>query len=176
MVSLATLIYRSQYRCRSRCVKAQLTFEAKLQQCLNYSNLIINRKPRLTDIQTGLTLICDSLRPNKRAKNRLKMQIIGVKYAWVISFVGKDRFSRLREQWMIRRTKAIIAHQLPKKDEKVVYCKPTPFQVRKQLPLYNIERHSMRIRFNSIITVAMPTMYSHLLFLVSNENEIKLNV
>ncbi len=30
---------------------------------------------------------------------------------------------------MIRRTKAIIAHQLPKKDERVVFCKPTDLQV-----------------------------------------------
>ena len=44
-------------------------------------------------------------------------------------FAAKDEFSRLRDKWMIRRTKALIADQLPKKDERVVYCKPTPFQV-----------------------------------------------
>ena len=45
-------------------------------------------------------------------------------------FAAKENFSQLRQKWMIRRTKAIIADQLPVKDERVVYCKPTTFQVR----------------------------------------------
>ncbi|XP_072024091.1 uncharacterized protein [Amphiura filiformis] len=39
------------------------------------------------------------------------------------------RFSRLRDNWMLRRTKALIAHQLPTKEEKVVFCKLTDLQL-----------------------------------------------
>ncbi|XP_022089252.1 DNA excision repair protein ERCC-6-like 2 [Acanthaster planci] len=39
------------------------------------------------------------------------------------------QFAELRDHWMIRRTKALISHQLPTKDEKVVFCKLTELQV-----------------------------------------------
>ncbi|XP_074643856.1 uncharacterized protein LOC141900733 [Tubulanus polymorphus] len=41
----------------------------------------------------------------------------------------KEKFAKLRKQWMIRRTNDIISDQLPKKDEKVVYCQLTDLQV-----------------------------------------------
>ncbi|XP_030852582.1 DNA excision repair protein ERCC-6-like 2 [Strongylocentrotus purpuratus] len=39
------------------------------------------------------------------------------------------RFASKRSQWMIRRTKSIIAHQLPSKDENVVFCTLSSFQL-----------------------------------------------
>ncbi|XP_063962861.1 DNA excision repair protein ERCC-6-like 2 isoform X2 [Lytechinus pictus] len=39
------------------------------------------------------------------------------------------KFAALRSKWMIRRTKSIIAHQLPTKDEHVVFCKLSSFQL-----------------------------------------------
>uniref|UniRef100_A0ABM0MEN1 DNA repair and recombination protein RAD26-like n=1 Tax=Saccoglossus kowalevskii TaxID=10224 RepID=A0ABM0MEN1_SACKO len=39
-----------------------------------------------------------------------------------------NKFSKLRDKWMIRRTKKLIADQLPKKDEKVVFCNLSDFQ------------------------------------------------
>ncbi|XP_038068189.1 DNA excision repair protein ERCC-6-like 2 [Patiria miniata] len=40
-----------------------------------------------------------------------------------------SQFAELRDQWMIRRTKALISHQLPTKDEKVVFCKLSALQL-----------------------------------------------
>ncbi|XP_071481767.1 uncharacterized protein [Diadema antillarum] len=39
------------------------------------------------------------------------------------------KFASLRGKWMIRRTKALISHQLPTKDEHVVFCNLSPFQI-----------------------------------------------
>ncbi|XP_041475305.1 DNA excision repair protein ERCC-6-like 2 [Lytechinus variegatus] len=39
------------------------------------------------------------------------------------------KFAALRSKWMIRRTKSLIAHQLPTKDENVVFCKLSSFQL-----------------------------------------------
>ncbi|KAI8773176.1 DNA excision repair protein ERCC-6 2, partial [Biomphalaria glabrata] len=41
----------------------------------------------------------------------------------------KDKFAKIRKTLMLRRTKALIADQLPSKDDMVVLCKLTDFQV-----------------------------------------------
>ena len=42
---------------------------------------------------------------------------------------AKEKFAELRSKWMLRRMKSIIAQQLPNKVERVVYCRPSDFQV-----------------------------------------------
>ncbi|XP_077981939.1 DNA excision repair protein ERCC-6-like 2 [Glandiceps talaboti] len=55
-------------------------------------------------------------------------------------------FAKLRDKWLLRRTKALIAHQMPTKDEKVVFCNLSDFQTNVYKEVLNCDDMEMVLR------------------------------
>ncbi|XP_070564369.1 DNA excision repair protein ERCC-6-like 2 isoform X2 [Ptychodera flava] len=55
-------------------------------------------------------------------------------------------FGKLRDKWLIRRTKALIADQLPTKDEKVVFCNLSDFQTNVYKEVLNSDDMQLVLR------------------------------
>ncbi|KAF0307361.1 DNA excision repair protein ERCC-6-like 2 [Amphibalanus amphitrite] len=65
----------------------------------------------------------DFVRPIERGRRRG-----AVKRDVAESWRRRELLATMRQRWMLRRTKALIADQLPNKTDQIVYCPPSPLQ------------------------------------------------
>ncbi|XP_037071357.1 DNA excision repair protein ERCC-6-like 2 [Pollicipes pollicipes] len=72
---------------------------------------------------TSEQFVNDFVRPIERGRRRC-----AVKREVAESWRRRELLTTLRQRWLLRRTKALIANQLPNKTDQIVYCPPSEFQ------------------------------------------------